>query len=35
VVSIRDRITIAPELMDLLAPLVGMLLRTRWEAVAA
>jgi type IV pilus assembly protein PilM len=34
-VSLRDRISITPELMDVLAPLVGMLLRTRREAVAA
>jgi type IV pilus assembly protein PilM len=34
-VSLRDRIDVTPELMDLLAPLVGMLLRTRREAVAA
>jgi len=33
--SLRDRITVTPELMDVLAPLVGMLLRTRREAVAA
>jgi type IV pilus assembly protein PilM len=34
-VSLRDRISVTPELMDVLAPLVGMLLRTRREAVAA
>ena len=33
--SLRDRITITPDLMDLLAPLVGMLVRTRREAAAA
>jgi Tfp pilus assembly PilM family ATPase len=35
VASIRDRVTITPELMDVLAPLVGMLVRTRREPVAA
>jgi Tfp pilus assembly PilM family ATPase len=35
VVSLRDRIGVTPELMDGLAPLAGMLLRTRREAVAA
>ena len=35
VVSIRDRISVTPEQMDLLGPLMGMLLRTRREAVAA
>jgi type IV pilus assembly protein PilM len=35
VAGLRDRITVSPELMDLLAPLVGMLVRTRREAAAA
>lgn len=35
VASLRDRITVSPDLMDLLAPLVGMLVRTRREAAAA
>jgi type IV pilus assembly protein PilM len=35
VASLRDRITITPDLMDVLAPLVGMLVRTRREAAAA
>jgi type IV pilus assembly protein PilM len=35
VVSLRDRISVTPELMDVLAPLVGMLVRTRRQAVAA
>lgn len=35
VASLRDRSSVTPELMDQLAPLVGMLLRTRREAVAA
>ena len=35
VAALRDRITVAPDLMDLLAPLVGMLVRTRREAAAA
>jgi type IV pilus assembly protein PilM len=35
VAALRDRITVTPELMDVLAPLVGMLLRTRREGVAA
>jgi Tfp pilus assembly PilM family ATPase len=33
--TLRDRISITPELMDVLAPLVGMLARTRREAVTA
>lgn len=35
VAPLRDRITVSPDLMDLLAPLVGMLVRTRREAAAA
>jgi type IV pilus assembly protein PilM len=35
VAALRDRITVSPDLMDLLAPLVGMLVRTRREAAAA
>jgi hypothetical protein len=35
VASLRDRITVTRELMDVLAPLVGILVRTRREAVAA
>jgi hypothetical protein len=35
VASLRDRITVSPDLMDLLAPLVGMLVRSRREAAAA
>jgi Tfp pilus assembly PilM family ATPase len=35
VASLRDRITVTPELMDVLAPLVGMLARTRRQAAAA
>ena len=33
--SLTDRITATPDLMDLLAPLVGLLLRTRQEALTA
>jgi type IV pilus assembly protein PilM len=33
--TLRDRISVTPELMDVLAPLVGMLARTRREAVTA
>jgi Tfp pilus assembly PilM family ATPase len=33
--GLTDRIVATPDLMDLLAPLVGMLLRTRQEAVTA
>ena len=35
IAALRDRITVSPDLMDLLAPLVGMLVRTRREAAAA
>jgi type IV pilus assembly protein PilM len=35
VATLRDRITVTPDLMDVLAPLVGMLVRTRREAAAA
>jgi type IV pilus assembly protein PilM len=35
IASLRDRITVSPDLMDLLAPLVGMLVRTRRETAAA
>jgi hypothetical protein len=34
VASLTDRITATPDLMDLLAPLVGMLVRTRQDAVS-
>jgi Tfp pilus assembly PilM family ATPase len=33
--ALTDRISPTPELMDVLAPLVGMMLRTRGEAVSA
>jgi len=32
--ALTDRISVTPDLMDVLAPLVGMLLRTRREAVS-
>jgi hypothetical protein len=32
--SLTDRITVAPTLLDTLAPLVGLLLRDRNQAVA-
>lgn len=35
VAALRDRITVSSDLMDLLAPLVGMLVRTRREVAAA
>jgi len=33
--ALTDRISVTPDLMDVLAPLVGMMLRTRREAVSA
>jgi hypothetical protein len=32
---LTDRISVTPDLMDVLAPLVGMMVRTRREAVSA